>query len=450
MMSIRKALRTNGKRPRRAPARPPRLVVETLEDRCLLSAGYVQTNLVSDQAGQALFLDKKLVNPWGIAVNQLTGAIRVAENGTGLSELFNEDGKRLPHWKAAIPAPGGGSGTPTGLVFNTTHDFVVSSNGRGPANFLASTEDGTIVAWRNHVTTDGAIIVVDNSGAGAVYKGLAIGSTGDANFIYAADFTNATVDVFNKNFQQVTLAGNFTDPNLPEGYAPFNIANIGGQLYVTYAVQNGHDELDGPGLGLIDVFDTNGNFVQRLVDPGGVLNAPWGMAVAPKGFGPLSNALLVGNFGDGTINAFDPSTGSFIGTMTDQSGSPIAIEGLWGITFGAGEFNDTHTLFFAAGVGDEAHGLLGQLKFKKSGGAGADLAAALAASHGNTAVGPVAQQTAHLTDAAVQAMFGDVASSTSKPVSGSDARPVATLAHAVPLDSAFAALNGAVWADWTV
>jgi uncharacterized protein (TIGR03118 family) len=362
----------------RSAAKPNRqpLVLETLEDRCLLS-GYLQTNLVSDIPGQAAFTNKKLHNPWGIAPSVGTGHIRVAENGTGNDALFVDSGKALNSWNAAVPGPGNqGSGTPTGVVFNHTNNFPVSANGmKSPATFLSVTEDGTIVGWNKNVDRTHAILLVDNSASGtAVYKGLAIANNGQANYVYVANFHAATVEVYNKALKPVSLSGNFNDPNLPSGYAPFNILNVGNNLVVAYAVQDAdkHDNQNGAGLGLIDVFDANGNFMQRLVTNGGVLNAPWGMAVAPRsGFGPFSGDLLVGNFGDGTINAFDPSSGNFQGTLTDLSGTPISLSGLWGLTFGASEYNDKHTLYFAAGTNGEADGLVGALNFKSGGQASA-------------------------------------------------------------------------------
>jgi uncharacterized protein (TIGR03118 family) len=368
------------------------LVLETLEDRCLLS-GYLQTNLVSDIPGQALYTNKNLHNPWGIAPSPGTGHLRVADNGTGNDALFVDTGKSLNSWNAAVPGPGNqGSGTPTGVVFNPTHNFPVSANGaKAPATFLSVTEDGTIVGWNKNVDRANAIEVVDNSASGtAVYKGLAIANNGQANYLYVANFHAGMVEVYNKVFKPVSLSGNFTDPNLPAGYAPFNILNVGNNLYVAYAVQdaNKHDNQNGAGLGLIDVFDANGNFTKRLVTNGGVLNAPWGMAVAPRsGFGPFSGALLVGNFGDGTINAFDPNSGQFQGTLKDQSGNTLSNSGLWGLTFGASEYNDKHTLYFAAGINYEADGLVGAINFKSGGGQ--------AAVHGNDLISALAQNLAH-------------------------------------------------------
>ena len=208
---------------------------------------------------------------------------------------------------------------------------------------------------------------VDLSALGAVYKGLALGSSGGKNYLYAANFSAGRVDVFDANFVPVALAGTFTDPNLPAGFAPFNVQNVGGKLYVTYAVQDAakHDDVSGPGNGYVNVFDTSGQLLQRFASQG-PLNSPWGVVLAPAGFGGFGGALLVGNFGDGRINAFNPTTGAWLGALQDGSGKAIAIDGLWGLTFGNGtKAGDTHTLYFTAGIAGsgtvEDHGLFGSI-----------------------------------------------------------------------------------------
>ena len=198
--------------------------------------------------------------------------------------------------------------------------------------------------------------MVDNSKAAAVYTGLAIGSNSAGPLLYAANFSAGTIDVFDQNFAPVTLQGSFHDSRIPKGYAPFNIQNIGGQLYVMYARQ---DREVGRGHGFVDIFDTNGNLVKRLISRG-PLNLPWGVALAPTNFGQFSNALLVGNFGNGWINAFDPMTGSFLGSLGDQNGYPFAFDKLWALTFGnGGKGGQTNQLFFTAGIQNEQHGLFG-------------------------------------------------------------------------------------------
>ena len=229
--------------------------------------------------------------------------------------------------------------------------------------FLFATEDGTIAGWQGGTT---AAVRVDNSASGAVYKGL---TTAEGK-LYATDFAGGKVDVYDSMFSQVSNAGAFTDPNLPSGYAPFGIQNLGGTLYVTYAKKapGSDDDEAGPGFGFVDTFDTSGNLLQRLVigvpgDPNSPLNSPWGIALAPTNFGPLSNLLLVGNFGDGRINAFDPATGAFVSTLNNTGGAPIVIDGLWGLAFGnAGPGFDPQKLYFTAGLNHESDGLFGSLQ----------------------------------------------------------------------------------------
>ncbi len=247
---------------------------------------------------------------------------------------------------------------PTGVVFNATSSF-------GGALFIFATEDGTIAAWSSGTT---ATLEVNPSGSTSVYKGVTIGNNGTQDLLYATNFHNGTVDVFNSSFAPVTVSGGFVDPKLPPGYAPFNIENIGGEIFVTYAVQDGakHDDVAGAGNGLVDIFDTNGNLQQRLIT-GGDLNSPWGLALAPSNFGALSSDLLVGNFGDGTINAYNPSTGAFVGTLANSSGNPIVNQGLWGLVFGNGaQGTSKNTLYFTAGIPGpsgniEDHGLFGDI-----------------------------------------------------------------------------------------
>ena len=207
------------------------------------------------------------------------------------------------------------------------------------------------------------MLKADNSSTNAVYKGLAIGSNSSGNVLFATDFHNGKIDAFNASYAPATLTGTFADPNLPAGFAPFGIQNLGGQLYVTFAKQDAdkHDDTPGVGSGFVDVFDMNGNLVKRLISQG-KLNSPWGVAMAPANFGDFSGDLLVGNFGDGAINAFNPGTGAFVGALTADNGNPIVIPGLWALAFGNGSAaGDATTLFFTAGTGGEEHGLFGSL-----------------------------------------------------------------------------------------
>jgi uncharacterized protein (TIGR03118 family) len=325
---------------------------------------YQQQNLVSDGFVAADHIDPKLVNPWGIAFNPF-GFVWIADNGSGVSTLY--DGAGVPQSLiVTIPAAAGADGgNPTGIVFNGSPGFVVTEGGRsGPAAFIFATEDGVIAGWNPVVNRTRAVLVADNSASGALYKGLALSAGGSGSLLYATDFHNNKIDVWGSNFLPAALpAGAFTDPSIPHGFAPFGIQAINGNLYVTYAKQDAdrHDDVKGKGLGYVNVFDPNGKLLDRVVSKG-KLNAPWGLALAPAGFGAFSNSLLVGNFGDGNINAYDIGTGEFLGQLKGRDGHPLAIDGLWGLAFGNGfQGQPVNTLFFTAGPGDEAHGLYGRI-----------------------------------------------------------------------------------------
>ena len=282
---------------------------------------------------------------------------------SGVATVYDGNGVQT-RTAVAIPGPAGSKvpGAPTGVVFNATTDFAVTPG--QPAKYIFATEDGTIAAWDSGAA---AVLKVDLSALGTVYKGLALGSSSKKNYLYATNFNAGRVEVFDANFAPVALAGSFTDPNLPAGFAPFNIQNIGGKLYVTYAKPDAakHDDVSGPGNGYVSVFDPNGTFVKRLVSQG-PLNSPWGVVLAPAGFGGFGGALLVSNFGDGLINAFNPATGAWLGALRDGSGKALAIDGLWSLSFGNGtKAGDTHTLYFTAGIAGggtvEDHGLFGSI-----------------------------------------------------------------------------------------
>ena len=325
---------------------------------------YQVGNLVSDIPGLAQVTDANLINPWGMAFSA-TSPFWVADQGTGLSTLYSGDVAGSPIAIVSLvviipPAPGSMQGTPTGIVFNGSNDFVITDNaGTGPARFIFSAQDGTISAWKSG---DSAIIVAATAGS---YTGLAIGSNDSGNFLYGANNLGGTIDVFDANFNPVTLDGGFVDPDLPDGFIPFNIQNLNGELYVAY--QNGNDPETG---GVVDVFDTGGNFSRRI-SSGDTLNAPWGLALAPDNFGSFSGALLVGNFGlgDGHINAFDPTAGTFLGRLTDPDGVPIQLERLWALAFGnGGSAGDKNVLYFTAGIGHQQDGLFGRISVAGGGG----------------------------------------------------------------------------------
>ena len=322
-------------------------------------ASYQQTNLVADTAGYgATRIDTDLDNPWGIAIGS-TGAFWIAVNHSGSTVIYNGTGGQLLT-AVGIPLDGTPNGaSPSGVIYNSTSNFVIPANGQ-PAKFIYVTEDGIIAAWSSGDTT---VTVADRSGADAVYKGIAMGNDGTANFLYVADLHNAKIDVFDQSFNYVASKV-LSDPGIPAGYAPFNIQNIGGQLYVTYAKQKGPDNEDdqsGAGFGYVDIYTPSGTLVKRFASQG-TLNSPWGVAQAPAAFGMGSNAILVGNFGDGRINVFD-ANGNYQGQLSNN-GTPITIEGLWAITFPQSTAGglDVNTLYFTAGPVEETYGLFGYLK----------------------------------------------------------------------------------------
>lgn len=333
--------------------------------------GYKVTGLVSDLAGRAAHVDGNLQNPWGIAFNP-NGAVWIANNGTGTSTLYDGSGRpsaQLP--VVNIPGKNGGAGNPTGIAFNSSADFTVAPG--KPAAFIFVNEGGTLAAWAPSADLLNAKIVGGAvPGQAPVYKGLALAGNGRGHFLYAADFRNGKIQVFNKDFHWVAFANparlcKFNDPALPQGFAPFGIHNINGNLYVSYAKQDEdkEDDVAGPGLGLVNIFDADGCLVRRFAAHG-PLNAPWGMALAPADFGRHGNQLLVANFGDGTINAFDLDSGEYKGALRDRRGDKVVVEGLWGLAFGNGVLNQpTHTLFFTAGPDDETHGLYGKIEAVK-------------------------------------------------------------------------------------
>jgi uncharacterized protein (TIGR03118 family) len=325
---------------------------------------YVVHNLVSDVPGLADHTDSSLVNAWGLTALP-TSPWWVANNETSTTTLYRADGTKVVLTTPDIQVPN----HPTGAAANAGANFVVTEGGKsGPARFLFDTEEGKILGWSPTVSLGHAVVAVDRSDVGAIYKGLAIGNNGISDLLYAADFHNARVDVFDGAWNRITAPGTFVDPNLPSGYAPFGIANLGGTIFVSYAKQDAdaEDEIAGQGLGFVDAFDTNGTFLRRVVNHG-QLNAPWGLAQAPASFGAFGGDLIVGNFGNGEINAYQPTaTGTYerVGQLRNVDHSPIVIDGLWALVFGKGAPNNgpTDTLFFTAGPDDESHGLFGTIR----------------------------------------------------------------------------------------
>jgi uncharacterized protein (TIGR03118 family) len=314
---------------------------------------YTVTPLVSDQPGVAARTDPNLVNAWGLTASG-TSPWWVSDNGTDLSTLYRGDGTP----QALVVHVDGG---PTGTVFNPTTGFVLPTGGK--ALFLFDSEDGIVRAW-NPAQGTTAIVVKDRSREGAIYKGLAIADTASGPRLYAADFHNARVDVFDGTFGLVP--GGFTDPALPAGYAPFNVQTIGDRVFVAYAKQDAdaEDEVAGQGAGFVDAYDLAGNLLARVAQHG-QLNAPWGLALAPEGFGRFGGDLLVGNFGDGQINAYEElPNGHFAhrGELRGSDNKPLTIDGLWALRFGnGGNAGPTGTLFFTAGPDEETHGLFGSI-----------------------------------------------------------------------------------------
>jgi uncharacterized protein (TIGR03118 family) len=326
---------------------------------------YIANALVTDSGTGALHADADLVNGWGVAFNP-SGYVWVADEGTGKSTLYDGDGVKQSSPIVTMQAGALHAANPSGIVYNGTSGFgITSGNLSGTPPFIFATLQGQIEAWSPTVNLNQAYSIVDNGAAGASYTGLAIGvDTSSADLLFAANFSQGRVDVFGATYAITTTAGGFSDPALPAGYAPFGIQSIGGSVYVAYAMfdDTTKQAQKGAGLGIVDVFDTQGTLVKRLVGPGGALDAPWGMAMAPANFGPLSGKLLVGNFGDGKINAFDPTTGALAGFVKNNDGTAIVVDGLWGIAFGNGLHDQpTNTLFYAAGPDDEQQGLYGRI-----------------------------------------------------------------------------------------
>jgi len=423
-------------------------------------AVYLRTDLVSDLQNLAQPADPNLQNAWGVA-NSPGGPLWVSDNNDGLSTLYDGNGVKtnltitipLPAAQSATSAAGQSAtpaagqsttpaagqsatpatATPTGMVWNPTTAFTISAGGTtAPSTFIFDTEDGTISAWNPTVdpVANGqstATLVVDNSASGAVYKGLAFGTNTHGNFLFATNFAAGTVEVFDKTFQPATLDGNFSDPNIPAGFAPFGITNIDNNLFVTYAQQNPqkNDEITGPGLGFVDVFSTDGVLIKRFAS-GGTLNAPWGVARATQNFGQFSNDILIGNFGQGQfggqINAFDGGNGNFIGALQGANGQPISIDGLWSIVFGTFLNSDADTLYYTAGPNQQQDGLFGKIAAQSSSNsamAQSSSNSAMAQSSSNSAMAQSSSNSAMAQPGSNSAMAQPTNSATAQPSSNS-------------------------------
>lgn len=329
-----------------------------------VKSGFQQTNLVADIAGKAAHTDPGLLNPWGMAF--VPGQpFFFADNARGTAKVFDPSGNPSQPVGFIIPAPSGSTlrSRPSAVVFNpVSQDFLVRDT---PAQFLFGAEDGTVSTWAtiNGNNPTAAVLAVDDSASGAAYKGITI-VTPDCcrEYLALTDFRRGFVNTYDVNFNLLATQGSFKDENLPSGYAPFNIQQIGAQVFVTYAIQDasGRNPVIGAGNGIVDVFDQEGNFIRRFAS-NGALNAPWGIARASANFGSFSNDILIANFGDGVINAFDPAMGKFLGPLTDSSGKTIVNPGLWSLIFRADGLGSADTLYFDAGSSTEDHGLFGSI-----------------------------------------------------------------------------------------
>jgi uncharacterized protein (TIGR03118 family) len=350
---------------------------------------YVVTALTSNLPGHAAVRDALLQNAWGIAFSPAGSPFWINDNATGCATLYDGTGAKITALQVSIPLPGNvvpvascqprdpnkppnpSPAAPTGIVWNPSASFLVPGT-KIPAVFIFATEDGTLSAWAGGLNPpDNAVLAADESSSGAVYKGLAFAVNAKGAFLFATNFNSGRVEVFGPNgtdgmFTKVSLDGDFTDPEIPAGYAPFNIVNIDGDLFVTYAKQNAekHDDVAGPGHGFVDVFDTDGHLMRRF-ESRGRLNSPWGVARASFAFGPFSGKILIGNFGDGRINVFDDD-GRLVDQLEDAHGKPLVIQGLWTLTLGGGRNSSPDTVYFSAGPNDETNGLFGTITLASS------------------------------------------------------------------------------------
>jgi uncharacterized protein (TIGR03118 family) len=344
-------------------ARSPCMALAAFATGALLSTStlaqlFSTTNLVTDDqsVNAAQITDAGLLNAWGMSYGP-TSPFWISSNGAGTSVLYQVDPLTQATTKLGLTVTIPGDGSVTGQVFNSAGAGAFNSNA-----FLFVSEDGTVSGWRGALGTSAEMLTPSSTNNS--YKGVALASVGVNSYLYAANFHAGTIDVIKANAATPNLSGSFTDPTLPAGYAPFNIQNLGNQLYVSYAKQDADkaDEVAGAGFGFVDVYNLQGHLVSRVAS-GGSLNAPWGLAIAPSSFGALAGDLLVGNFGDGHINVYDAHTHSFVGQVLGSDGKPLAIDGLWALSPGNdGKAGSSQFIYFTAGPGDEQHGLFGVLR----------------------------------------------------------------------------------------
>ncbi|MGH7134984.1 MAG: TIGR03118 family protein, partial [Pirellulales bacterium] len=379
---------------------------EALEPRTVLSSGYFQLTLASDLAASALVQDPNLVGPWGMTANTSGGDLWVVDGGSGLATHYSgAAGATATPFQENSSTIGNIGAQPRGDAFNGSSNFVVQSGAAsGPATLLFDSEDGKISGWNTSVpppSPSPSAQTAATTTSGAIYTGIALENDSSRHLIYAADFHDARVDVFDSGFNRVTLAGSFTDPNLPAGYAPYNIVNTGSKLLVSFAQQDSNQQnaVAGASRGIVDAFNYDGQLLDTLIaggpsHPTSKLNAPWGMAIAPAGFGDFSGELLVANTGDGAINAFDSTTGAYQGTLSSPAGNPLVANGLHGLSFGNGSAGNSNTLFYTADGSGGQHGVLGEI---------------ISAQNSQfPAVGPILSVSAHDTFDGVVAVFNDI------------------------------------------
>lgn len=343
------------------------IVIEALEGRRLFSGGangfVTQTNLVSDGFVSANHVDGQLKNPWGVSF-QPGGPLWISDNNSGVSTFYDQAG--VEQGVVSIPGGGGGAGNPTGQVFNAGQGFPITTNGvTAPANFIFVGEDGGISGWNPAVDPNNAIIAVNNAPSGAVYKGATLGVLNGKTELFVTNFHAGTIEVYDDTFSSVPIGGGFHDRRIPKGFAPFNVQDINGQLYVTYAKQDatGQNDVGGAGNGFVDVYDTSGRLIRRL-QHGKFLDSPWGVAIAPSSWGRFAGDVLVGQFKSGQIAIFSAKGGSFLGLLRDQNNKPVQIDRLWALTPGSGAPTGTPgALYFTAGLNNENDGLFGAFTF---------------------------------------------------------------------------------------